>query len=107
MMYNKIKNYYFYHIWSRFQNLKEYHKFLQTTGILPIYVINKKNCLKLEFLEYIEQKEKSIITKIKYLISSKNKAFNDMESLIEARQKEKKNTIINNYFKDKIRQIDK
>ena len=36
----------------------------------------------MEFLYYLDNSEKKIFTKIKYLISSKNKVFNDIESLI-------------------------
>ena len=54
------------------------------------YVINKNNNTKIDFYEYIKNNEKKIFTKINFLIESKNKVFNDIESLIEKSQKEKK-----------------
>ena len=54
------------------------------------FVINKKNNIKIDFLDYLESKKKKITTKINYLITSKKKVFSDIESLIETSQKEKK-----------------
>ena len=72
------------------------------------YVINRNNNNKIDFYEYISNSEKKIIAKINFLLESKNKVFNDIESLIEKSQKEKKefkNQIAS--LKSKFEQIEK
>ena len=72
------------------------------------YVMNRNNNNRIDFYDYISNSEKKIIAKINFLLESKNKVFNDIESLIEKSQKEKKefkNQITS--LKSKIDQIEK